>query len=57
MIIQLDHIEKTYGSGANKVPVLHDVNMQVEEGEHFLLTKEELQRLRETVREFTESFQ
>ena len=23
MIIQLDHIEKTYGSGANKVPVLH----------------------------------
>ena len=37
MIIQLEHIEKTYGSGANKVPVLHDVNMQVEEGEYIAI--------------------
>ena len=28
-IIELDHIEKTYGTGNNRVPVLHDVNMQV----------------------------
>ena len=37
MIIQLDHIEKTYGAGANKVPVLHDVNMRVEEGEYIAI--------------------
>ena len=37
MIIQLDHIEKTYGSGSNKVPVLHDVNMRVEEGEYIAI--------------------
>ena len=37
MIIELSHIEKTYGTGANKVPVLHDVNMQVEEGEYIAI--------------------
>ncbi len=37
MIIQLDHIEKTYGAGSNKVPVLHDVNMRVEEGEYIAI--------------------
>ena len=37
MIIELEHIEKTYGTGANKVPVLHDVNMQVEAGEYIAI--------------------
>ena len=37
MIIQLEHIEKTYGTGANKVPVLHDVNMQVEAGDYIAI--------------------
>ena len=37
MIIELSHIEKTYGTGANKVPVLHDVNMQVEAGEYIAI--------------------
>ena len=37
MIIELEHIEKTYGTGANKVPVLHDVNMQIEEGEYIAI--------------------
>ena len=37
MIIELEHIEKTYGSGANKVPVLHDVNMQAEAGEYIAI--------------------
>ena len=37
MIIELKHIEKTYGTGANKVPVLHDVNLQVEAGEYIAI--------------------
>ncbi len=37
MIIELSHIEKTYGTGNNRVPVLHDVNMQVEEGEYIAI--------------------
>ena len=37
MIIELDHIEKTYGSGSNAVPVLHDVNMHIEEGEYIAI--------------------
>ncbi len=37
MIIELEHIEKTYGSGASQVPVLHDVNMQVKEGEYIAI--------------------
>ena len=37
MIIELEHIEKTYGTGANKVPVLHDVNLQVEAGEYIAI--------------------
>ena len=37
MIIELEHIEKTYGTGSNKVPVLHDVNMRVEEGEYIAI--------------------
>ena len=37
MIIELSHIEKTYGTGTNRVPVLHDVNLQVEEGEYIAI--------------------
>ena len=37
MIIELEHIEKTYGSGSNRVPVLHDVNMQAEAGEYIAI--------------------
>ncbi len=37
MIIELEHIEKTYGMGANKVPVLHDVNLKVEAGEYIAI--------------------
>jgi putative ABC transport system ATP-binding protein len=37
MIIELDHIEKTYGSGSNAVPVLHDVNLHIEEGEYIAI--------------------
>lgn len=37
MIIELEHIEKTYGTGANKVPVLHDVNLKVEAGEYIAI--------------------
>ena len=37
MIIELEHIEKTYGAGPNRVPVLHDVNMQVEAGEYIAI--------------------
>ena len=36
-IIELDHIEKTYGSGNSLVPVLHDVNMQVRQGEYIAI--------------------
>ena len=36
-IIELDHIEKTYGTGNNRVPVLHDVNMQVRPGEYIAI--------------------
>ena len=37
MIIKLEHIEKTYGTGSNKVPVLHDVNLTVEAGEYIAI--------------------
>ena len=37
MIIELEHIEKTYGTGTNKVPVLHDVNLKVEAGEYIAI--------------------
>ena len=37
MIISLEHIEKTYGTGNNRVPVLHDVNLAVEEGEYIAI--------------------
>ena len=37
MIIELEHIEKTYGTGSNKVPVLHDVNLTVEAGEYIAI--------------------
>ncbi|MBQ6147219.1 MAG: ABC transporter ATP-binding protein [Clostridia bacterium] len=30
-------MEKTYGTGANKVPVLHDVNLKVEAGEYIAI--------------------
>lgn len=37
MIIELEHIEKTYGTGSSAVPVLHDVNMHIEEGEYIAI--------------------
>ena len=37
MIIELEHIEKTYGSGSNRVPVLPVVNMQAEAGEYIAI--------------------
>ena len=37
MIIELEHIEKTYGTGSNKVPVLPDVNLTVEAGEYIAI--------------------
>ncbi|MBR2605557.1 MAG: ABC transporter ATP-binding protein [Clostridia bacterium] len=36
-MIELEHIEKTYGTGSNKVPVLHDVNLTVEAGEYIAI--------------------
>ncbi len=34
MLIRLEHIEKTYGTPEHPVPVLHDVNFSMEEGEY-----------------------
>jgi putative ABC transport system ATP-binding protein len=34
MLIRLEHIEKTYGTPEHPVPVLHDVNFTMEEGEY-----------------------
>ena len=35
MLIRLEHIEKTYGTPDHPVPVLHDVNFCMEEGEYY----------------------
>lgn len=35
MLIRLEHIEKTYGTPEHPVPVLHDVNFQMQEGEYY----------------------
>lgn len=34
MLIRLEHIEKTYGTADHPVPVLHDVNFTMQEGEY-----------------------
>lgn len=34
MLIRLEHIEKTYGTPSQPVPVLHDINFTMEEGEY-----------------------
>ena len=35
MLIRLEHIEKTYGTPEHPVPVLHDVNFEMQEGEYY----------------------
>jgi ABC-type antimicrobial peptide transport system, ATPase component len=37
MLIRLEHIEKTYGTPEHPVPVLHDVNFSMEEGEYYAI--------------------
>lgn len=37
MLIRLEHIEKTYGTAEHPVPVLHDVNFAMEEGEYYAI--------------------
>ncbi len=37
MLIRLEHIEKTYGTPDRPVPVLHDVNFQMQEGEYYAI--------------------
>lgn len=37
MLIRLEHIEKTYGTQEHPVPVLHDVNFAMEEGEYYAI--------------------
>ena len=37
MLIRLEHIEKTYGTPDHPVPVLHDVNFRMEEGEYYAI--------------------
>ena len=37
MLIRLEHIEKTYGTADRPVPVLHDVNFQMQEGEYYAI--------------------
>ncbi len=37
MLIRLEHIEKTYGTPEHPVPVLHDVNFQMQEGEYYAI--------------------
>lgn len=34
MILDLQHIDKSYGDGKLEVPVLFDINLQVDEGEY-----------------------
>ena len=37
MLIRLEHIEKTYGTADHPVPVLHDVNFAMQEGEYYAI--------------------
>lgn len=37
MLIELKHIEKDYGQGEQRVPVLHDINFQMDEGEYIAI--------------------
>jgi putative ABC transport system ATP-binding protein len=37
MLIELKHIEKDYGQGEQKVPVLHDINFCMEQGEYIAI--------------------
>lgn len=37
MILELEHIEKDYGTPAVPVPVLHDVNLTLEKGEYLAI--------------------
>ena len=37
MLIRLEHIEKTYGTADHPVPVLHDVNFVMREGEYYAI--------------------
>ena len=37
MLIRLEHIEKTYGTPEHPVPVLHDVNFEMEEGGYYAI--------------------
>ena len=37
MLIRLEHIEKTYGTADHPVPVLHDVNFAMHEGEYYAI--------------------
>jgi putative ABC transport system ATP-binding protein len=37
MLIRLEHIEKTYGTPEHPVPVLHDVNFTMQEGEYYAI--------------------
>lgn len=37
MLIELKHIEKDYGQGEQCVPVLHDVNLRMEQGEYIAI--------------------
>ena len=37
MILELEHIEKDYGTASVPVPVLHDVNLQLEQGEYLAI--------------------
>ena len=37
MLIRLEHIEKTYGTPEHPVPVLHDVNFEMQEGEYYAI--------------------
>ncbi len=37
MILELEHIEKDYGTPQRPVPVLHDVNLKLEQGEYLAI--------------------
>ena len=37
MILELEHIEKDYGTLSSPVPVLHDINLRLEKGEYLAI--------------------